>query len=161
MDVLPHAARALEELLASAPFKAMPVNNMHVSVIYSRKVAIDNQLAKSLVRSSDTYSGRLRELAIWGDHNNASYVVGLLDIPSLSRVHQKWLNAGAVHDYRDFTPHITLSRDKALHNDLLVAYIKYINLWMKKNAIEIKVGHEKVEPTYVSVPDANKKQKAS
>ena len=84
------------------------VNNphrLHCTVVYSRKAKPVALLYPSVtpLRVAGT------EFEYWEGHDKAGYLVLKLDgTRHLNGYHQRWLSAGCVTQFSDYTPHVTL-----------------------------------------------------
>ena len=138
VSVLPDSLEKIFDFVDKAIFDRVD-ENLHSSVMSSEK-ALPLHKAKS--HPEIVHDAKAVKLEWWSGHDNAGYLVLLLDSLSLKEEHDRLKKLGCIHSFPDYTPHITIMQnvDKPPKMD-----IKYANLLLRRNPIMIQLGNQIIE----------------
>lgn len=100
-------APQINELCAQLGLEEPDPTDLHCTVVYSRegvvplnRMPVVKQAVNALVTS----------VQHWVGHNGKTYVVADIQSMGMCQLHTKFSNAGAVHSFAAFRPHITLGK---------------------------------------------------
>ena len=84
---------------------------MHVTLLFSREPVDWLKMGESRAEEIEIKEGGPRVIEVFGPPDDRVIVISFAST-ELQWRHQDMCYSGASHDYEDYTPHITFSRDK-------------------------------------------------
>lgn len=95
----------------------IPSNNIHTTLLYSKKKCPDYEPLGSL---KNPIVAKLGKPEVWDDHNNGTKALVIkLDAPDMVKRHKELMKQhDATYDYPTYKPHISLSYDVGEDFDL-------------------------------------------
>lgn len=129
----------VKEALQRAGIKPQPLDDYHVTVVWSEK-SPDPSMVYMMLQESRSCKAQVKAVVSWEGHDKDGYVVLELESADLKRRHEEWLKAGASHSFDDYRAHITLAKGLKL-KDAQPA-VDELNAYFKKHPATIIFGDE-------------------
>lgn len=120
----------------AAKLLGLPLENpddLHCTLVYSREAA---PAKENLNATEDALDGYFTHIDHWAGHDGKTYIVAGITSTSITREHARLRNAGCIHSFTPFKPHVTLYAGIDM-TDELRAKIDRLNEFLAKNPKQV------------------------
>lgn len=112
-----------------APMMAETMNDLHCTVVYSRKTPVGLEVPEP----NQMFEAALDGAQFWPGHDNAGCLVVAVNSAPLLKLHQHYLACGCEHSFAEYNPHMTLQTgmSRAEGEALATALNQIIPSWVR------------------------------